>query len=280
MTRATLAFAADAGSSGPVAAMRGLIAGLCLHSTSEEWAATRPYRLDLGTSGSLAKAAKAWRSEKVIPEALFDLLPDDMKIRAGALAHQWDRAFVSEIYDSLAKASISGQTLKEWTKKAQRIVDKYGAAENAPKLFPGGKFSPWYADLVYRNNMAAISAGGRYAEMFSRRWIEDAPYWLFNAIEDGRNCPSGVCLALDGKVVKKSDMAGRHFLPPCHHRCRCNALEIDADALKAGKYKVSTGRSLRDAGLVIPDGWDVDRVDALVPAVLRGGVSLKPEVVN
>lgn len=279
MTRAALAFAAEVGHSSPVDAIRSMLLGLRTMETSDEWAETRPYRFDLATSGWLAGVVKAWKAEKVIPDGLFDLLPPDMQIRAGSLAHQWDRAFVSELYDSLAKSAMRGDTLREWTKKAQRIVDKYGAAENAPRLFPDGKFSPWYSDVVYRTNMTALQKGGLYAEMFSRKGIGIAPYWLFSAIHDGRSCPGGICAALDGKLFSKADMAARHLLSPLHFQCRCSCIEIDQQAAEDGGYVVWSGAAMRKTGIVIPEGWDVNRVDALVPSYLRGA-NLDPEVVN
>ena len=279
MTRAALAFAADVAASGPIDAVRMLTMGLSKIETSDEWAETRPYVFDLASAGWLAKVVKAWKAEKVVPDDLFDLLPPEMKLRAGALAHQWDRAFVSDLYSSLSKAATYGETLPEWLMKAQKIVDKYGAAKNAPRLFPGGKFAPWYADVVYRTNMASLHAGGLYAEMFSRKWIAASPYWLFAAVHDLRNCPGGVCRALDGRVFSKNDMAARNFLSPLHFNCRCRCIELDEQAVEDGAYDVSTGSAMRKAGLVIPEGWDVDRVAALVPAVLQG-VNLSPEVVH
>lgn len=48
--------------------------------------------------------------------------------------------------------------------------------------------------------------------------------------------------------------------------CRCTAIELDVDDLKAGEYAVTHGSSID----VAPEpGWDADRVAALVPDALR-----------
>jgi SPP1 gp7 family putative phage head morphogenesis protein len=227
----------------------------------------------LATSGWLKEAIDRWQAEKAIPPALFDLLPPEMQLRAGALADQWDRLFVNEIYDSLAEAAANGETMETWREVAQRIVDKYGAADNAPQLFPGGDFSNNYADTVYRTNMAQISAAGRYAEMWSRKWVELSPYWLFNAIEDERICD--ICGPLDGRVFAKDDESAQNYLPALHPQCRCSVIELDEAAVQEGGYDISTGGDLAGEGITPADGFGGNKLEDLVPGFLIG-VNLTP----
>ena len=184
--------------------------------TSDDWA---EQFAEAAEGDVLAKAIEHWKSKGILPEGLLDLMDPEFRSRGVSLAHQWDRDFLTEIYDSLARAIAEGKTFPDWMQEAQKSLDRFGAAPNAPRLADGPRWKPSYADLVYRQNTSNAFNAGRYAEMFSRKWVGQIPYWQFYAIEDSRNCPSGVCRALDGKVFEKGSAKARMYLPPLHFQC-------------------------------------------------------------
>ncbi len=209
------------------------------------------------------KTLTLWARRKVLPADQFAALGDEQKAKAGRLAGIYHTSFTQAIYDSLGKAISEGQTVRDWAPQAQQILDGFGAAKGE-RIYSGDTWSPWYADLVFRTATQAAYAGGRYAEMFSPEWMTNAPYWLYDATNDGRTRPEHA--ALDGLVFRKDDARARHFLPPCGFGCRCHAIELDEDDFKAGGYKLSKGQDIREA---LPPGWDADRVSSLVPASMR-----------
>lgn len=204
-----------------------------------------------------------WRRRKILNSKRFGKLADELKGQAGRLAGVWQTRFVEAVYGSLFDAMAGGLTLQEWIPKAQSLLDQYGA-DTGVRIFSGEEWSPWYSDLVFRNANAAATAGGRYAEMFSREWIRRAPFWLYDAINDSRTRPDH--LALDGMVFRKDDAAARKYLPPIDHNCRCAAEETDQLDVDEGGYKITRGTSV---DVKLPDGWDADRVASLVPEALR-----------
>lgn len=249
---------------GPEAATSSLSEFLAAGLTSDDW-----------TEALLGEPAKdvrvpplketlgLWKKRKILDSDTFEKLADELKGQAGRLVDVWHTGFVEKVYASLFDAIATGETLSDWIPKAQSLLDQYGA-DAGVRIFSGEKWSAWYADLVFRNANAAATAGGRYAEMFSREWIKRAPYFMHDAINDSRVRPDH--LALDGMVFRKDDPGARKYLSPLGHGCRCESLEYDQADVDEGGYSVTRGRSVN---IDLPAGWDADRVKSLVPDALK-----------
>ncbi|MDX9734968.1 MAG: phage minor head protein [Thermoanaerobaculia bacterium] len=165
---------------------------------------------------TLKETLRRWKARKVYPTDLFDALADELRGTAGRLVDVWHTRFVEKVYGSLFDAMASGATLADWIPEAQALLDQFGASDGV-RIFSGEKWSPSYADLVFRNAHSAAMAGGRYAEMFSREWQRIAPFWLYDAVDDDRTRPAHA--ALDGMVFRKDDTTARRLLPPSQHNC-------------------------------------------------------------
>jgi SPP1 gp7 family putative phage head morphogenesis protein len=261
---------------GPERAYTGLMAHLVAGGSSDDWAEAFITSADGEEPGvallearraafpTLKETLRRWKERGIFPSDVFDALADEMKGQAGRLVDVWHTGFVEKVYGSLFDAMASGATLSDWIPEAQKLLDLFGA-DDAVRIFSGEKWSPNYADLVFRNAHSAAMAGGRYAEMFSREWTRIAPYWLYDAVDDTRTRPTHA--ALDGLVFRKDDTAARRLLPPSAHRCRCLALEYTQRDVDEGKHRI-TGAGSLSADVLPPRGWDADRVQSLVPGVL------------
>lgn len=265
--RPALAWIGASAIEGPSKAWAGLRQVLVSGGTSDDWA---DVLLDAKERPSpevppLKETLRSWKRRRILDSDVFERLADELKGRAGRLVDVWHTGFVEAVYGSLFDAMATGKTLAEWAEEAQSLLDQFGADAGA-RIFSGDRWSAWYADLVFRNANAAATAGGRYAEMFSREWIGRSPYWLYDALNDGRTRPEHA--ALDGLVFLKDDVTARRLLPPSAHNCRCAALELDEKDLAAGEYRVTESAGLSPD--VFPGrGWDADRVESLIPATLR-----------
>lgn len=223
----------------------------------------------------------------ILPANVFKALPDELKGTAGRLARVWNTRFTAEIYEELFRALREGKTVRDFADDAQKILDKYGAAEGL-QVYTGDRFSPAYADTVFRTNTQAAQAAGHYAEMFHPDWMEAEPYWQFSAIDDSRTRPEHA--ALDGKVFRKDDPEARKYLPPIGFNCRCQAIPLTDEDIQRDGLEVASGASIKDLPLEDadgnpilgkdgkpltvgrpPKGWDADRVESLVPGTLKGG---------
>lgn len=261
---AGIAWLGASGVVGPRAATASLMGFLHAGLTSDDWtdsllgAPQKDVRVP-----PLKDTLALWRKRKVVDTATFDLLADELKGQAGRLADVWNTRFVERVYASLFDAIANGETLQDWIPKAQALLDQFGASQGV-RIFSGEKWSPWYSDLVFRNANAAATAGGRYAEMFSKEWIKRSPFWLYDAIGDSRTRPEH--RALDGLVFRKDDPQARRLLPPSDHACRCSAEEMDQLDVDEGGYRVTWGKNV---DYQPPEGWNADRVASLVPDALK-----------
>lgn len=262
---------------GPERAYAGLMEHLVAGHSSDDWAeafvrsvdgeAPREAFLEARRESypTLKETLRRWKARKVYPSDIFDALADELRGTAGRLVDVWHEGFVQKVYGSLFDAMASGATLSDWIPAAQSLLDQYGA-DAGVRIFSGEKWSPAYAELVFRNAHSAAMAGGRYAEMFSREWQRLAPYWLYDAVDDTRTRPAHA--ALDGLVFRKDDTTARRLLPPSAHGCRCGSREYTQRDVDQGKHRITAADGLaRD---VFPSrGWDADRVESLVPGTLR-----------
>lgn len=225
----------------------------------------------------LAEVVRRLAGRQIVPGAVFYAMALELRGTAGTIAGVWNTRFIIEIYGSLQDAIANGRTVRDWVVEAQKILDKFGSAEGVT-IYSGDRWSAWYADLVFRQNVQSAYAAGRLVEQYRPSEILRSPYLMFSAIRDGRNdspakCPGMICRTLDGLVIHKMDPEARKFLAPRHFNCRCHEIELDEIDVLAGGYLLTTGDSLRARGLVPPEGWDTDRVAQLAPDALKRGLS-------
>jgi len=214
----------------------------------------------------LEKALAKYRALDILPSDVFEALSDAWKAQAGSLAGVWNDSFIRDLYATLQDALASGLSPRDWLTEASKTIKAYGGATNLGIYGPdltGDSFSAWYADLVFRQNTMNALNAGRYAEMFFGPSLEDSPYWLYATAQDDRVRPEHA--ALDGMVFSKLDTEGRKYLPPWGFNCRCQAIDLSEDALRAGGYKVASGSAIEFRP---PEGFDNDRLE-LVPEELR-----------
>ncbi len=259
---------------GPARASVSLLTAIRAGKTSDDWAEAVRFASPVG---ALEKAIAEWKKRGVISNDLWSLLEPYFKSQSFSLAGQWSTDFLAELLGSLSDALLNQVPVKDWLKDADSIFAKFGASENRPRLYDGPFPKPRYADMVFRTNQATFQAAGTYAETFSRKWMAVAPYWLYSAIGDDRTREEHAALA--GRVFRKDDARARRLLPPSNFNCRCSAIELDEEEVKDGGYHVSSGADI-PAEYFPPEGWDTDRVSALVPSFLQGADLEPKEDVN
>ena len=129
-----------------------------------------------------------------------------------------------KLYYNLLDNLKNGGTFKNWLEMSKEVLNKSGLGD-----------SPWYLELVYRNNMAsAYNAGAFYNQELNKK---NKPYGLYDGVDDSRQ--SDICKALDGKVFPLDHPFWNNYLPPNHHGCRSQRIALDAEELEEYGLKVS-----------------------------------------
>lgn len=171
----------------------------------------------------LDKTLALWTKRGLITPEQAKTLADEMRGQVFSLAGEWREKVLEKIKGLLGKAMEEGWTAKEFKDAAAEVVTRFTSGN--------------YAELVFRTNVSNARAAGRYEEMFSPEYAEEAPFWEFRAITDMRNdqpdeCPDMRCRWLNGKTFRKDDVAARQFLPPLHFQCRCMSVERTEDSVR------------------------------------------------
>ena len=128
------------------------------------------------------------------------------------------------LYNNLLDNLSNGGTLKDWLEASKTILDKTGLGD-----------SPWYLELVYRNNMqSSYNAGVFYNQELNKK---NKPYGLYDAIDDERT--SEICQILNGKVYPLDHPFWNRYLPPNHHGCRSKRITLSKEELEEYGLTVS-----------------------------------------
>ena len=128
------------------------------------------------------------------------------------------------LYNNLLDNLSNGGTFKDWLEASKTILDKTGLGD-----------SPWYLELVYRNNMqSSYNAGAFYNQELNKK---NKPYGLYDAIDDERT--SEICQILNGKVYPLDHPFWNRYLPPNHHGCRSKRITLSREELEEYGLTVS-----------------------------------------
>ena len=129
-----------------------------------------------------------------------------------------------KLYYNLLDNLKNGGTFKTWLEMSKEVLNKSGLGE-----------SPWYLELVYRNNMmSSYNAGAFYNQELNKK---NKPYGLYDGVGDERQ--SEICKVLDGKVFPLDHPFWNNYLPPNHHGCRSKRITLNAEELEEYGLKVS-----------------------------------------
>ncbi len=134
------------------------------------------------------------------------------------------------------KAIADGETLQQFSKMLKpRLLEAgwWGKAEMADpatgemNLVQLG--SPRRLRTIFRVNMQTAYAAGDWAQIQQQK--EEAPYLMYDAIDDGRTRPQHH--AWDDTILPIDDPWWKTHSPPNGWNCRCSKIQLSADQVKA-----------------------------------------------
>ena len=201
-------------------------------------------------------------------KAMFGMEPENavayMKSKGYAITWNWqemldqahDQAFtvakamnldlLSDIRGALETALQDGQTLTQFTKALQPVLESQGwwgkqvivDSNGGAEMVQLG--SPRRLKTIYQTNLQSAYMAGRKASM--EETTDTHPYWMYIAILDGKTRPSH--RALHGQVFRHDDPIWAAIFPPNGFNCRCRVVALSEAAVKRRGLKVvsSEGR--------------------------------------
>lgn len=154
---------------------------------------------------------------------------------AFTIAKMMDVDLLADVKKSLDDAISNGVVFKDW---AQQIIPTLQAKGWWGKQFMTDPLtgetvqaqlgSPARLQTIFRTNMASAYAAGHWDQIEEQ--AEDAPFLLYDAIDDYRTRPEHK--AWDGKVLPVTDKFWKTHTPPCGWNCRCSVIQLDQSDLE------------------------------------------------
>ncbi len=188
--------------------------------------------------------AEAWFKSRVTMNA------DDAKAlenyarwRAWWVSDVAQARLVQDMQDSITRALGSGADYKTWQKETVATLESAWSLE--------GEAAAFRVETIWRNAAQNAYSRGRWEQMRHPTTMAVRPFWLYDAILDGRT--SDLCARLNGTVLPADDPWWDSHTPPLHHRCRSTVRALrESEAKRRG---ISTAPPTHD------DGTEVDAQD-------------------
>lgn len=190
-----------------------------------------------------------WQDKVPMSKKAFHALAEDDRVNAFVVAGMAKGDMLQAMYDSMANALATGQSMKAWKKDIRLLF----AAKGWDQL------AGFRLDNIFRTNIQTAYSVGRYAQLMDTK--KSRPYWRYSAINDSRTRASHS--ALHGRVVRADDPFWDKFYPPNGYRCRCTVTSLSERDMKRKGYKAQTIEPRQI--LEIPDGPQKGRAVPVMP---------------
>ena len=184
--------------------------------------------------------AEAFFKDKLnIPTLAWDELSGAAHARGFMSAGAYQADLLADLREMTDKAITGDMDIREFRKQFRPLVERYGW-----QLKGGGP--AWRSDLIWRTNIATANAAGRW-QQFEASGID----YLMYMHNDSVLHPRPHHVALDGKILPRTDPFWTRNYPPQGFGCRCRAVA-------ATEQEFNEGDSLRPAGWenMADPGWD------------------------
>jgi len=164
----------------------------------------------LGVTADLSRFDEAlrWFLQRVIlTDDELDTLNAKARMQSFWLAGGDQMRLVQDVFDGITAALNTGESF--------HLFKKLVSAKLASAW---GGVNPHRVETIWINAMQRAYGGGRYRQLTKPVMKRLRPYWMYDAVMDGRT--TTICKERDGKVVAQDDPWWDANYPPLHHRCR------------------------------------------------------------
>lgn len=168
-----------------------------------------------------------------LPETYYGKRINAQRAQAFSVAGLTELSQIQKVLDSLNEHLASGASFADWRAKV--------TSGDIGLDLPDGRL-----DNIFRTNIQAAYANGRYTQQTDPVTLKLRPYWMYDAINDSRTRPTHH--AMDNTVLPASDPWWLTHYPPNGFRCRCTVISLSVK--QAQKRGIST--SYPDNAVVDP----------------------------
>ncbi len=153
---------------------------------------------------------------------------------ASVIAKMMDTDLLATVHQSLIDAAERGTPYQEWARSITPMLQEKGWWGRREVIDPATGLkvtaqlgAPYRLQTIFRTNMQTAYAVGMWQQIAAQ--AQDAPYLLYDAVDDHRTRPDHA--AWDGTVLPVSHPWWRTHTPPNGWNCRCSIIQLSKDDL-------------------------------------------------
>lgn len=173
-----------------------------------------------------------FRQKLNLPTEHYDDIIKSAHDRAFVVAGAAKADLLNDFRKAVDRSIAEGKSIGWFRKEFDKIVAKNGWSGWTGEDTEAGR--DWRARVIYRTNLSASYAAGRYAQLISPAMLKNRPYWKY-VHNDTVLHPRPLHLSWNGLVLKHDDPFWQAHFPPNGWGCRCRVTAVRADQYKGDK---------------------------------------------
>ncbi|MEC4749995.1 phage minor head protein [Methylomicrobium sp. Wu6] len=179
-----------------------------------------------------AEQVAFFRQKINMPTEHYDDIIKSAHDRAFVVAGAAKADLLNDLRQAVDRSIAEGKSIGWFRKEFDAIVAKNGWTGWTGEGTKDGR--DWRTRIIYRTNMSASYAAGRYAQLTSPSMLKNRPYWKY-IHNDTVLHPRPLHLSWNGLVLKHDDPWWQTHFPPNGWGCRCRVTAVRADQYKGDR---------------------------------------------
>lgn len=189
-----------------------------------------------------------FRQKLNLPTEHYDDILKSAHDRAFVVAGAAKADLLADLRAAVDQAIAEGKSIQWFRKEFKAIVQKHGWEGWTGSDTQAGR--DWRTRVIYKTNMAASYAAGRWQQLNNPDLLKSRPYWKY-VHNDTVAHPRPLHQSWSGLVLKHDDPWWQAHFPPNGWGCRCRVT-----AVRASEYE---GAEAPDEGVYVKEDRDGGR---------------------
>jgi len=166
------------------------------------------------------------RQKLNLPTQHYDDIIKSAHDRAFVVAGAAKADLLNDLRQAVDRSIAEGKSIGWFRQEFANIVKKNGWHGWTGEDTAEGR--DWRTRIIYRTNLSASYAAGRYAQLTSPSMLKNRPYWKY-IHNDTVMHPRPLHLSWNGLVLRHDDLWWKTHFPPNGWGCRCRVTAVRAD---------------------------------------------------
>jgi hypothetical protein len=167
-----------------------------------------------------------------LPTEHYDDILKSAHDRAFIVAGATKADLLTDLRNAVDKSIAEGKSIQWFRKEFAGIVQRHGWAGWTGSDTQAGR--DWRTRVIYRTNLSASYAAGRWQQLNDPNLLKSRPYWKY-VHNDTVAHPRPLHQSWSGLVLKHDDPWWQTHFPPNGWGCRCRVMAVGAHEYEGAK---------------------------------------------